>query len=65
MTASQTPMHGTKGDIKARESSLGSTRSPRKPTLAKTADFANFAILTPRGDPVAPRWEGILGNQVA
>ena len=32
MTASLTPMHGTKGDVKARESKLGLTRSPRKPT---------------------------------
>ena len=32
-TASQTPMHGTEEDIKARDSRLGLTRSPRKPTL--------------------------------
>ena len=33
VTACQTPMHGTKGDIKDGESRLGSTRLPRQPTL--------------------------------
>ena len=28
------------------------------------ADFARFDILTPRGDPVAPRCLGIRENQV-
>ena len=29
------------------------------------ADFANFCIMTPRGDPVGPRCHEIWGNQVA
>ena len=29
------------------------------------ADFANFGILTPRGDPMVPRCLGIWGRQVA
>ena len=33
MTASNNPGHGTKGDIKGRESRLGATQSPRFPTL--------------------------------
>ena len=33
MTASDNPGHGTKGDIKGRESRLGATKSPRFPTL--------------------------------
>ena len=33
--------------------------------LPKTADFANFGILTPHGDPVAPGCRGIGGNHVA
>ena len=34
VTASQTPMHGIRGNIKAGESRLDLTRSPRIPTLA-------------------------------
>ena len=50
MTASHNPGHGTKGDIKGRESRLGVTQSPRFPTL----------VGRPRR-PTLPFWQ--LGTQ--
>ena len=35
------------------------------PGPLEMAGFANFGILTPRGDSVAPRCQGVLENQVA
>ena len=56
------PLHVTVGDIKARDSGFGLTRSPQMPILA---DFPDFGILTPAGNPVVPRCQEILGSQVA
>ena len=41
---------------------------PTKPNPGgppEMAEFANVCILTPRGDPTAPRCQGICGNPVA
>ena len=45
VTTSRTPMHGIKGSIKARELRLGSTRSPRKPTLVSRPRRPNLPML--------------------
>ena len=41
---------------------IATTANPGPPGMA---DFANFGILTPHGDPLAPRCLGIRGDQVA
>ena len=54
MTASQAPLHGTKGDPKAGESRLGSNEIATKAypgSPPETANFANFGILAHMATP--------------
>ena len=54
MTASQTEMHGTKGDIKARELRLGLIRWARKPTLVSHPRWRILPILASRPHVATP-----------
>ena len=49
--------------IKTWRDGIATEANPGRPH--EMADFANFGIVTPRGDPLAPRCLGIWGNQVA
>ena len=54
-------MHGTKGDIKARESRLGSTRSPQTPTLVGRPKWPILPILASRPHMATP-WRQDAGE---
>ena len=49
--------------MKASLDEVATKANPGRPS--KMANLANFGILTPRGDPVAPRCQEISENQVA
>ena len=68
VTAFQALMHGTIGEYqgsptKAWPDEISWKANPGRPP--EMDNFPNFGILTPRGDPVAPRCHEVWVNQVA